>query len=258
MKKQISIEFKREGLECSVDDNIAILNLTSDAFETLTNVDKDQDIFDWFNTVEENPAIGAILVLNEPNSLGNQAYNKFLSEISGKQIDTNNPEAITKFQKAQIRAIEINMLMNYIKRIVDFKKVFVAGLRGDIVTPFFGLSLAADLRFVDESTVFSLSHMKYSIHPSGALPFFLPRYVGHGKAVEYLLSGGDISANDAKQLGLVNKIIPAENFVCVCINETRKLLKLSKQYVKVTKTLLNFYKSDLTKYFEIESNYLFS
>lgn len=258
MRKKISIEFERNGISCKVHGNVAVFTISCDAFEALTNVDTNRDILDWFDLVEEDPDIRAILTLNEPDCLGNKAYNKFLSEVSGKQIDINNPEAIAKFQKTQTRAVAVNMLMNYIKKIISFKKIYAVGIQGEAVTPFFGLSLAGDFRYGDKSTIFSLSHIKYSIHPSGALPFFLPRYVGQAKTMELLFTGGDIHAEQAYELGLLNKIFDSENFLGNCLNELKPVLHLSKQYMKVTKLLSNYYAKDLEKYFEIESNYLFS
>ncbi|MBN1301217.1 MAG: enoyl-CoA hydratase/isomerase family protein [Melioribacteraceae bacterium] len=258
MKEERNIEFERPGVVCNIHGDLAVLTLKSNAFETLTNVEEDRAILDWFDLVEDSPRIKGVLALNENGSFGSNMYNQFLSEASGKEIDINRPEAITKFQKSQIRLIEINMLMNYIRKIVRFKKVLITGLIGEVVTPFFGLSLASDIRYAAEGTKFLLSHVKYSIHPSGALPFFLPRYIGHGRAMEYLLKGGEITAEEAYNFRLINHIFPAENYHEKCIESAKEVIQLGTQYVKITKTLANNFLHELDKYFELESNYLLS
>lgn len=258
MKKSVqSIEFEREGLSCSVKENIAVMNLTCGAFESLANAEKDMEILDWFDLVEASESVKGVLIINKKDCLGEQAYNDFLSELAGKKLDINNPEAIRKFEKSQARAIEINMLMNFIRRIVTFNKIFIIGLRGNIVTPFLGMSLAMDFRIIDQDTTFSFSHVKYSLHPSGALPFFLPKYIGQGRAVEYMLEGGRINADEALNLGIANKIIAVDSFEEICIKEAVRLCSLNPQYVKITKSLVYNYINELNKFFDLESNYIF-
>ncbi|MBU1097950.1 MAG: enoyl-CoA hydratase/isomerase family protein [Bacteroidetes bacterium] len=258
MKKKASIEFETKGISCWVDDNIAVLKLSCSAFETIVNVEKDDSIMDWMDLVEASKNITGIMAVNDKDCFGDVAYANFLSEISGQKLSPDSPEPITKFENSQIRSIEINMLMNFIKKIMNFKKVFISALNGQVATPFFGLSLASDLRLANENVVFSLSHLKYAIHPSGALPFFLPRFIGISRATEMLLRGGTISVREAEELGLVNKILSKENFMEEAIAESKKLCRLSPQYIKITKTLLHNYNKELNNYFDIESNYLLS
>jgi 2-(1,2-epoxy-1,2-dihydrophenyl)acetyl-CoA isomerase len=178
--------------------------------------------------------------------------------VAGQKIDLNKPSKINDFQKKQIRAIEINMLMAYIRKILNFKKLIIIAMQGEVVTPFFGLSLACDLRIIAENTYFSLSHINYGIHPSAGLPFFLPKFISPTRANEYLLLGGKISAREAKELSLVNKVISDENFLQDAIKESQKLCSVNNNFIKVTKTLINNVEDELTKYFEKESHYLYN
>jgi len=257
MKKINSIEFENEGLSCTVIDDIAVLKMSRNIFDYLLNIEHDTEMLEWFDLVEQSKARG-ILAISESECYGEKNYAKFLSEASGKDITPEHPAEITKFAKSDIRAIEINMLMNYIRKIVNFNKIFISGIQGEIVTPFIGLSLASDFRFVDESTVLLLTHSKYSLHPSGALPFFLPKYIGHGKAMEYLIKGGKITAEEALQLNIVNAVLPSQNFYEKCLDEAKQICKLSLQYVRATKHLSYNFKNELNKYFDLESNYMFS
>lgn len=257
MKKINSVEFESQGLSCTVVDDIAVLKMSCNIFDYLLNIEHDTEMLEWFDIVEKSKARG-ILAISESECYGEKNYAKFLSDASGKEITPDHPEEITKFAKSDIRAIEINMLMNFIRKIINFNKVFVSGIQGEVVTPFFGMSLASDFRFVDETTVFLLTHSKYLLHPSGALPFFLPRYIGHGKAMEYLIKGGKITAEEAFNLNLVNAVLPTKDFYEKCLNETKNICKLSLQYVRATKHLSYSFKNDLNRYFDLESNYMFS
>jgi enoyl-CoA hydratase/carnithine racemase len=60
-----------------------------------------------------------------------------------------------------------------------------------------GASLAADFRFASENTVLALCHLKLGVHPAGALPYFLPKYVNYANVYNILFSGKNISADEA-------------------------------------------------------------
>jgi enoyl-CoA hydratase/carnithine racemase len=135
----------------------------------------------------------------------------------------------------------------------EFKKPIIMGLCGEVVTPFMGASLTADMRFCSENMYFSLSHMKYGLHASGALPFFIPKYVGQSKAAEILYKGGIIGAKEAAKLDLINDIFPVKDFENKCIIEAKKLCKINSSVLQSTRYLLNHYSEDLNKYLELES-----
>ena len=257
MKKIKEVEFENEGLSCKVIDDIAVLRLSCNIFDYLLNIEYDTEMLEWFDLVEKSRTRG-ILTISENNCYGEKNYVRFLSDAAGKELDPEHPEEVKKFAKSDIRAIEINMLMNFIRKIISFKKIFVTALQGEVVTPFFGMALAADFRFVDKNSTFLLTHSKYSLHPSGGLPFFLPRYLGQAKAIEYLIKGGRITAEEALQMNLVNNVFTHEEFFEKCLYETKELTRLGLSYVKTTKSLIYSYSKDLDKYFDIESNFLYS
>jgi len=142
-----------------------------------------------------------------------------------------------------------------VKFLANYKKLYVAGLGCSIVTPFIGVILVADLRFATPNARFSFAHNKYGLHPSGGLPFFLDHYVGHSKAVELMLSE-DLDSEGAFNLGLVNKILPTEDFDNRCINLVKKYLSPPAATIRSTKRLINFNNYFLEEYFEFESSLL--
>ena len=256
MKKQRSIEFERNGITCYVEEKLAILKMNCDGFDSLKNTENDREILDWFDLVAQDDRINGVLTINAPGCFSDSAYKRFLSEVSGKSIDDIELHGVTKFENTQIRSIEINMLMNFIRKIVAFPKITITGLRGEVVTPFIGLSLAGDIRIMEEGSSFNFSHLKYAIHPSAGLPFFLPLFVGQGKAMEILLTGGVINSGRALDMTLANKILPAENFEKECIEHAKKMCGLNLQLIKTTKNLSNNFRIELDRFFEKESNFM--
>jgi len=77
---------------------------------------------------------------------------------------------------------------------------------------------------------FSLSHLKRCIYPSGALPFFLPKYIGQAKATEF----------------------PEKDFENLCIKQVEELTKLNSGILNCTRRLLHSYGKELENYFHHE------
>jgi enoyl-CoA hydratase/carnithine racemase len=253
MKEQIGIEFESEDLKSNVESDIVVLYLKSNAFYSLTDVDRSRDIASWFEKIASEQDIKGVCILNDEGCFGNTAFEVYVASIKDKDLKHAKPKF--NWEANKIRSIEIRMLNNFILSVLKSEKIITMGLNGTIVTQFFGASLAADFRFINEQTHFSLSHVNYQLHAAGGLPFFLPKFIGLGKSMEYLLLGGDITANDALQMGLVTNILPKESFFNSCINKTKKLVEFDPGYIKRTKELTKSYSVDYYEYADKEWKY---
>ena len=256
MKEPLSIEFENDAFNVWVDESIAIIKIKSNAFFTLVDIDVSRKVLDWFDMVSEIEQINVILLLNEKGCLGNTSYEVFVTEVTGKEIKGEGDNFLSEHDILRVRSKEINILNSFIRSSISYRKLVVSGLNGTIITPFFGASLASNFRFATEDMTISFSHTKYGIHAGGALPFLLPKYIGVGKASEYIFSGGEMKAEEALQNGLINKIIPTANFYDACIEESKKLSQSGSRYIRWTKHLLTPYKKDLIEYLHDEEKYI--
>ena len=135
---------------------------------------------------------------------------------------------------------------------MDFKKISVIALQGSIVTPFIGASLAFDFRIASLNMQFSFAHADHGVHPSGALPFFLPNYLTPSESKKYLFMGGKIDTDKALKLNLVDKVFETIEFENKCIEYMGELNRLNVDLVRSTKKLM-YDKEELNEYFEKES-----
>ena len=256
MKEPVKLEFENNEFKCHLDEAVAIVKVKCNAFYSLTDLDISRRILQWFDIVAEEDRIKVVLLLNEKGCYGNTAYEVFLTSITGKDHSKDQQDILSPQERSHIRTREVNVLNSFIMASINYRRFVVSGLNGTIVTPFFGASLASNFRFISENSVFSLNHAKYGLHPGGALPFFLPKYIGFGKASEFVFNGGEISADEALQMGLVNKILPEENFDETCINETKLLCEYDSRYIRWTKELLIPFKNELVDYLHKEEKFV--
>ncbi len=73
------------------------------------------------------------------------------------------------------------------------------------------LALACDLRIAGEYAVFTQSFIKVGLHPDWGGTYFLPRLIGQGRALEMMLTGKRVEAEEALEIGLVHQVVPSSH-----------------------------------------------
>lgn len=84
------------------------------------------------------------------------------------------------------------------------------------------LAMACHIRLAEDSVQFGQPEIKLGILPAWGGTERLPRLVGKGRALEIMLGGGNIKAQEAYRIGLVNKVVP----VGTVIREAKRWAKL--------------------------------
>lgn len=95
----------------------------------------------------------------------------------------------------------------------------IAALNGDALGEGLEIALSCDIRIASDRARFALPQVTQGRLPADGGTQRLPRIVGPGKALEMLLTADIISAEQALEIGLVSKVVPAETLV----KETEKL-----------------------------------
>jgi 2-(1,2-epoxy-1,2-dihydrophenyl)acetyl-CoA isomerase len=94
-------------------------------------------------------------------------------------------------------------------KIRRMEKPIIAAVNGVAAGAGASLAFACDFRIVADSVSFIQSFTKIGLVPDSGSTFFLPRLIGVTKAFELMLSADKLDATSAKDLGLVNKVVPA-------------------------------------------------
>ena len=102
------------------------------------------------------------------------------------------------------------------------------------------ISLACDIRFASEKAVFGLPEILIGVIPGWGGTQRLPRIIGMGRAKELILSGGQIDAKRAYEIGLVNRVLPPEELLPETLKFARKLAGMPGFAVKMAKHCINF------------------
>ncbi|MBU8878660.1 enoyl-CoA hydratase/isomerase family protein [Bacillus sp. FJAT-29790] len=92
------------------------------------------------------------------------------------------------------------------------EKPIIAAVNGVAAGAGMSLALACDFRLLSEKASFIEAFIHVGLVPDAGNLYYLPKLIGHAKALELAVLGEKISAHDAKELGLATKVIPIENW----------------------------------------------
>ncbi|HJW84990.1 MAG TPA: enoyl-CoA hydratase-related protein, partial [Anaerolineae bacterium] len=98
-----------------------------------------------------------------------------------------------------------------------------------------GMALACDLRVASELAKFRLAFIGVGLAPDSGTSFFLPRYIGLGRALELAYTNELVDAQMALSLGLVNKVVPADQLMPVTLELAMKLAQAPTKGLGLTK-----------------------
>ncbi|MFG3293811.1 enoyl-CoA hydratase/isomerase family protein [Streptomyces sp. NPDC048179] len=96
-----------------------------------------------------------------------------------------------------------------VRALVSAPKPVVAGVNGVAAGAGFGFALAADYRVVADTAAFNTSFAGVALTADSGVSWTLPRVVGPSRAADLLFFPRSISAQDAYELGIANKVVPS-------------------------------------------------
>ncbi|WP_329401568.1 enoyl-CoA hydratase/isomerase family protein [Streptomyces melanogenes] len=110
-----------------------------------------------------------------------------------------------------------------VKALTEMPKPVVAGVNGVAAGAGFGFALAADYRVVADTAAFNTSFAGVALTADSGVSWTLPRLIGHSRAADLLLFPRSISAQEAYELGIVNKLVPADSLAAEAAAVARAL-----------------------------------
>jgi enoyl-CoA hydratase/carnithine racemase len=118
---------------------------------------------------------------------------------------------------ARITAVEAERSSSYGQEVLNLVenlgKPVIAAVNGFALGGGCETAMACTIRVAAESAKFGQPEVKLGIIPGGGGTQRLPRLVGKGRALQLILSGEIISAQEAYRIGLVNEVVPAADLI---------------------------------------------
>jgi enoyl-CoA hydratase/carnithine racemase len=118
-------------------------------------------------------------------------------------------------------------------------KPVIAAIKGYCMAGGYEMVLQCDISIAADNAIFGLPEVTHGFFPGGGACQRLPRLVGYQMAKELILTGRRWDAKEAKELGLVNKIVPADKVMEEAMAMARKIASSPSIGVIQAKRALN-------------------
>jgi len=187
-------------LKIEIEDRIALVTLNQPEVLNALNQATMEELEEAFLERLKQDDVGAVIL----TGAGEKA---FVAGGDIKELAALDPlEARAKSRQGH-RLLEL---------IEGFSKPVMAAINGFCLGGGCELALACHIRIAAESAQIGLPEVKLGLIPGYGGTQRLPRLVGKGKAMEMILSGESIGAQEAERVGLVNGVVSREDLIPRC------------------------------------------
>lgn len=208
----------------NVEDGIATITFNRPKVLNAMNFEVMTELLDAATVCENDDQIKSVIL----TGAGDKA---FVAGADISQMQDSSTLEIQKMMELGHRALRL---------IETMPKPSIAAVNGFALGGGTEISLACDVRFASEKAVFGQPEILIGIIPGWGGTQRLPRLVGMGIAKELILGGGQINAQRAYEIGLVNKVCPPENLMEEARKFALKLAKLPPFALKMAKNAMNY------------------
>jgi 2-(1,2-epoxy-1,2-dihydrophenyl)acetyl-CoA isomerase len=126
-----------------------------------------------------------------------------------------------------------------IAAIRDMRKPVIAAVNGVVAGAGLGVAIACDIRVAAASATFRPAWGRVGLVPDAGSAFFLPRLVGWGRALDMVLTGEPVAADEAFRIGLVTRVWPDAEFAAKWRELAQTLAHGATEAFALTKEGLN-------------------
>ena len=132
-----------------------------------------------------------------------------------------------------------NEYMPMLTRLRTMPKPVIAAMNGPAVGIGASYALACDIRIATPEAYILEAFVNIGLAPDGGVSWLLPRLAGTGIAYEMFFTGKPLQAADAHRLGVINRIVPAEELEAEVRELAGQLAAQPKQAMAAAKRAVN-------------------
>jgi len=202
----MSMAYENLLVDCS--EQIATVTINRPKVLNALNARTVEELGACFQSLEQDSGVRAVIL----TGAGEKA---FVAGADISELATYSP------QQAQECALRGQAVLH---RIEHLGKPAIAAINGFALGGGCELALACSFRIASQTARLGQPEVKLGIIPGYGGSQRLPRLIGKGMALEMILSGEPLSAEEALRWGLVNRVVPAEQLLATAREIARKII----------------------------------
>ena len=178
-----------------------------------------QVMADALHDAENDAGVRAVLILGKPDIF-----------TAGNDLED--------FMKNQSEDVSALPVWHFMHTLAGTSKPVVAAVSGNAVGIGTTLLLHCDLVYAADNAKFSLPFSQLGLCPEFASSLLLPQLAGYQRAAEKLMFGESFDAAEAREMGLVNRVVPLADLPAFARGKAAMLAALPASSLRVTKRLM--------------------
>ena len=185
-------------LDLDITDGVATLTMNRPEARNALSMEMRAQLIDVLHDIEHDDTVRCVVLKGAGDHFMAGGDVKGMSESIKK-----DPSDVRK--EFLLRIHDLHPIMFAMRRM---PKPIIASCRGAAAGAGVSMALACDLVIAADDAFFTLAYCKIGTSPDGSSSFHLPRAVGIKKAMEIGLLGDRFGAQEAKDIGMINFVVP--------------------------------------------------
>jgi len=204
-------------------ENVLTITMNRPDVYNAFNEQMKKELNDAFKEAEKDPGVRCIVL----RGAGAKAF------CSGQDL---------KEHAGSKRSLKESLEKSYnpiIRKMRSIEKPVIGMINGVAAGAGCSVALACDVRVMSTTARLAEVFIRIGLVPDSGSHWFLPRMVGMARAFEYAATGRDIMADEALQVGLVNKVAPPDQIEKATMELAIQLAKAPTKSIGLIKRTLN-------------------
>jgi len=197
-----------ENILYQVEDGIALITVNRPKVLNALNSATYEELRQAFLAAGKNEGVGAVILTGS----GDKA---FVAGADINELAVQSPVGAAEFSRRSLEALAL---------IENLGKPVIAAVNGFALGGGCELAMACHIRIASASASFGQPEVSLGIIPGNGGTQRLARLVGKGRAIEIVLTGAMVDAQEAYRIGLVNKVVPPENLLAAAKEMAGKIM----------------------------------
>lgn len=205
-----------------------------------------QTLADALNEGEHDAAVRAIVLLGRPEVF-----------TAGNDVDDFLKMSVPAAGGVSGGVAGERPVFQFMHALIRNSKPVVAAVSGAAVGIGTSMLLHCDLVYAADNAKFSVPYVQLGLCPGFASSLLFAQLAGYPRAAEKLMLGEAFSAHEAYEMGLVSKVLPADELVPFAERQAAKLVALPVPSLRATKRLMRAGRDEAVRQAMAEENKLY-
>jgi len=184
------------------DGPVAIITINRPQARNAVDPATAEALYDAFCDVEKDDAVLATVLTGADGAFCSGADLKAVAKASGPPVKKHP-------QQAPMGPTRLLHDRDAPEEFISLSKPLIAAIEGHAVAGGLELALLADMRVASETAVFGVYCRRWGVPLIDGGTLRLPRVIGQGRAMDMILTGRAVDAQEALSWGLANRVVKA-------------------------------------------------